>query len=86
MFPLVLNDDLSRLVQITLQGSVGNRGKNIPPDVVLVQSMLNSLPAQQGGPAVKLAVDGRVGPKTIAAISGVQRALRRRVVDGRIDP
>lgn len=86
MFPLVLNDDLSRLVQITLQGSVGNGGKNIPPDVVLVQSMLNSLPAQQGGPAVKLAVDGRVGPKTIAAISGVQRALRRRVVDGRIDP
>ncbi len=85
MTPLVFNDDLSRLVQINMQGSVGQGGKNITTDVTIVQSMLNSLPAPQGGPGTRLAVDGRIGPKTIAAITSVQRATKRRVVDGRID-
>lgn len=86
MIPLVLNDDLSRLVQISMQGSVGQGGKNSQTDVQLVQAMLNNVPDAQGGPSPKLKVDGRVGPLTIGAITRFQRAARRRVVDGRIDP
>lgn len=84
--PLILNDDLSRLVQINLQGSVGQGGKNIPGDVQLVQAMLNNVPEAQGGSSSKLKVDGKVGPLSIAAITRFQRASHRRVVDGRIDP
>ncbi len=86
MFPLVLNEDLRRLVQISMQASVGRGAKNLPADVTIVQSMLNSLPETLGGPRPSLVVDGRVGPMTIAAIVRAQQALRRRIVDGRIDP
>ena len=86
MIPLVLNDDLSRLVQISLQDSVGKGGKDVEADVRLVQALLNNVPEAQGGPGPKLNVDGRVGPLTIGAITRFQRASGRKVVDGRIDP
>jgi hypothetical protein len=85
MLPLMLNDDLGHHVQITMQASVGEGASNLPADVILVQSMLNSLPQDLGGPCPKLTVDGEVGPRTIAAIVRVQRATRQRAVDGRIE-
>ena len=85
MLPLVLNDDLGHHVQITMQASVGQDACNLPADVILVQSMLNSLPQDLGGPCPKLTVDGEIGPRTIAAIIRVQRATKQRVVNGRID-
>jgi hypothetical protein len=85
MVPLVLNDDLSRLVQINMEGSVGQSGRNVAGDVQLVQAMLNNVPEAAGGPNPKLQVDGRVGPMTIGAIMRFQRASGRKVVDGRID-
>ena len=85
MLPLVLNDDLGHHVQITMQASVGQDACNLPADVILVQSMLNSLPPDLGGPCPKLTVDAEVGPRTIAAIIRVQRATKQRVVNGRIE-
>ena len=85
MLPLVLNDDLGHLVQITMQASVGQDACNLPADVILVQSMLNSLPQDLGGPCPKLTVDGEIGPRTIAAIIRVQRATKQRVVDARVE-
>lgn len=84
MIPFILNDDPTRLVQISMDGSVGQAGKNVDADVRLIQSMLNKVPAASGGPSTKLAVDGRIGPKTIAAITTFQRANKRKT-DGRID-
>jgi len=85
MLPLVLNDDLGHHVQITMQASVGRDASNLLADVILVQSMLNGLPQDLGGPCPKLTVDGEVGPRTIAAIVRLQRATRQRTVNGRID-
>lgn len=85
MLPLVLNDDLGHHVQITMQASVGLDASNLPADVILIQSMLNSLPQDLGGPCPKLTVDGEIGPRTIAAIIRVQRTTKQRVVDGRIE-
>jgi len=56
-----------------VSGSVGNRGKNVRADVLIVQQLLNAnLP--KGRPP--LAVDGLVGPKTIAAIVEFQSSKR----------
>ena len=85
MLPLVLNDDLGHAVQITMQASVGLEAINLPGDVILLQSMLNSLPPELGGPSPQLTVDGEIGPRTVAAIIRLQRATRQRIVDGRID-
>src|SRR5690242_1583738 len=86
MLPFVLNEIPSRYVQINMQGSVGRVGRNNPVEVKMIQSMLNSLPAMDGGPTSQLAVDGLVGPLTIGAITTFQRAARLRVADGRVDP
>lgn len=69
---------------LTTSGSVGQGGDNRPDDVRLIQNLLNVVPASEGGPATKLAVDGLVGPKTVAAISRYQ-SNHLGFSDGRVD-
>lgn len=64
--------------------SVGVGGANQPVDVMTVQYLLNCVPAVQGGPPEELAVDGLVGPKTVAAIRRFQGA-QFGWGDGRVD-
>jgi hypothetical protein len=59
---------------------VGRGGKNLEDDVRQVQAALNR---RMG---IKLDVDGRCGPATIAAIVEFQRALGQSRPDGRVDP
>jgi peptidoglycan hydrolase-like protein with peptidoglycan-binding domain len=67
-------------------GTVGRGGRNYPAlDVMTVQYLLNCVPAAYGGASPELAVDGAVGPKTIAAIEKFQRG-NGCVCDGRVDP
>jgi len=53
--------------------------------VKAIQSALNAQDAANGGPGVPLAVDGLVGPLTIAAIEKYQRR-QLGWADGRVDP
>jgi hypothetical protein len=69
----------------SIHGSVGQGASNFAPDVMTVQYLLNCVPTTAGGPAKELAVDGAIGPLTIAAIHGFQRA-QLGWSDGRIDP
>jgi peptidoglycan hydrolase-like protein with peptidoglycan-binding domain len=68
-----------------ISASVGFGGANVRSDVVLIQSLLNQVPAGNGSPANPLKVDGIVGPLTIAAIRRFQTA-NLGFNDGRIDP
>jgi len=64
-----------------IKQSVGEGGKNDPADVTLVQKLLNA--------KYKLGVseDGKMGPKTIAAIKQFQlKVVKIANPDGRIDP
>ncbi len=70
---------------IRISASVGSGGANLRSDVVLIQSLLNQVPAGSGGPANRLKVDGIVGPLTIAAIRRFQTA-NIGFNDGRVDP
>jgi peptidoglycan hydrolase-like protein with peptidoglycan-binding domain len=63
--------------------SVGRGGGNVKKDVRFVQALL-SFWRQENGRTV-IAVDGLVGPITIAAIEDFQRA-KTGIVDGRVDP
>ena len=65
-------------------GSVGAGGANARADVVLIQTLLNSVPPSEGGPALLLAEDGIVGPRTQAAINKFQGDVLPSA-DGRID-
>jgi len=67
-----------------MNGSVGLGGVNVKSDVVLVQTLLNSIPPRDAGPVARLVVDGIVGPLTIGAIQRYQKA-KTKVVDGRVD-
>lgn len=69
----------------SIKGSVGAGGRNLPPDVVTVQYLLNCVPSGKGGPFPELAVDGLVGLKTIAAIRKFQTTALGHA-DGRVDP
>jgi len=62
-----------------LKGSVGEGGKNLPDDVNLVQMLLKKIGVYLG------AVDGKCGPKTIAAVLDFQKTTLKNP-DGRIDP
>ena len=84
MLPFIFNDNPLRLVQLAMSGAVGVGGRNVPTDTKLVQQLLNAVPAGQGGPETKLAADGLVGPKTIAAIKRYQKA-NTHICDGRVD-
>lgn len=68
-----------------IANSVGAGAHNGPSDVVTVQSLLNNAPAGLGGPTTPLSVDGKIGPKTIAAITRFQVA-QLGWGDGRVDP
>jgi peptidoglycan hydrolase-like protein with peptidoglycan-binding domain len=82
--PLVFNDDPFNLVQLTMHGSVGLGGRNDRRDVIVIQRLLNAVPANRGGQQVSLVVDGIVGSKTISAISRFQSS-HSLIADGRID-
>lgn len=69
----------------SIQSSVGYGGHNVTMSVMTVQYLLNCVPASRGGPVPELAVDGIVGPKTIAAIRRFQTA-NLGFADGRVDP
>jgi peptidoglycan hydrolase-like protein with peptidoglycan-binding domain len=66
-----------------IRSSVGEGGRNIQQDVGIVQYLLNVVRRRSG--AEPLAVDGIVGPKTLAAIREFQQS-NSLVVDGRVDP
>lgn len=68
-----------------IQGSVGVGGRNAASDVQVVQELLNRN-GKKMRPYQPLKVDGRIGPKTVAAI----RLFQKQVVgfanpDGRVD-
>jgi peptidoglycan hydrolase-like protein with peptidoglycan-binding domain len=64
-----------------------NGGVNRPPDVKVVQELLNKVPVPSGGPAVKLVVDGYCGSATSNAIRNFQlRHFGAGLADGRVDP
>lgn len=67
-------------MSVTIAKSVGVQGSNLPPDVGIIQSLLNA-----AGATPRLAVDQRVGPRTIAAIQAYQAKFMKNP-DGRIDP
>lgn len=70
---------------IPLSASVGNGGKNLPPDVLTIQVNLNRVPQARGGPAVPLEPDSKNGPRTVGAIADFQRHYFK-WGDGRVDP
>jgi len=65
-------------------GSVGEGGANQSQSVKVVQYLLNCVPGGSGGPGAELAVDGMIGPKTVAAIRKFQMAKFGKA-DGRVD-
>ncbi|WP_036287323.1 peptidoglycan-binding domain-containing protein [Methylosinus sp. PW1] len=69
----------------SIGGSVGRGGRNRPEDVRTIQSALNGVCPADGGPILKLDVDGIVGPITIAAIEKYQNR-QLGWSDGRVDP
>lgn len=68
-----------------ISASVGRGGVNKPDDVIVIQILLNRIPATDGGPDPQLDADGLIGPKTLAAIDGFQQH-HQLGSDGRIDP
>ena len=68
---------------MSIAHSVGNGCTNAFADVVQVQSLLNEFRRDNGRKPI--AVDGKVGPHTTAAIQDFQQAVTH-VVDGRVDP
>ena len=68
-----------------LSGSVGRGGVNRPVDVMLVQKLLNNYKIP--GETVPLAIDGKIGTKTISRIEAFQKkVLFIQNIDGRVDP
>jgi peptidoglycan hydrolase-like protein with peptidoglycan-binding domain len=71
-------NSLQRLVNaqpaasLTLTGNVGENESNIFTDVRSLQSALNAVSSQAGGPAQKLVTDGLFGQRTLAAIKKFQ--------------
>lgn len=68
-----------------ISASVGRGSVNKPDDVIVIQILLNRIPATDGGPDPQLDADGLIGPKTLAAIDGFQQQYQLGS-DGRIDP
>ena len=67
-----------------LEGSVGQGGDNKRGDVQVVQLLLNGW--MEASKKTALAIDGVVGPKTIAAITSFQREYTPAYVTGCIEP
>ncbi|MCA9195691.1 MAG: hypothetical protein KDB03_28170 [Planctomycetales bacterium] len=71
----------------SISRSVGLGGANLLLDVQTIQTLLNMIPTDQGGPQPLLDVDGLAGPKTNGSIFGFQRKhFGPAGADGRIDP
>jgi peptidoglycan hydrolase-like protein with peptidoglycan-binding domain len=70
---------------VSIGGSVGRGGRNVLDDVKAIQAALNATDISDGGPTVKLVVDGIAGPRTIAAIEKYQNR-HLGWADGRVDP
>jgi len=70
---------------VHIRASVGKGGANAKADVKGVQIALNATPAALGGASQSLAVDGFIGPKTLAAITHFQETWLT-VKDSRCDP
>jgi peptidoglycan hydrolase-like protein with peptidoglycan-binding domain len=69
-----------------ITASVGNNGKNKYKDVVIVQELLNHCLHLLAGTKA-LDADGKIGAKTIAAITSFQaRVVLMSQPDGRVDP
>lgn len=68
-----------------ISGPVGKGGKNRPEDVMIVQYLLNCVPAKEGGPKKELILDGLCGPLTNEAIVGFQRKAMN-TCDGKVSP
>ena len=69
---------------VTISAAVGKGAPNHSLDVLAVQEVLNAhlLPGE-----VLLLLDGQCGPKTVAAVEGMERfALHTTDPDGRLDP
>src|SRR4051812_18798172 len=72
------------LKSISIVGSVGRGGRNLPADVKTIQARLNELMGTSRQP---LAVDGLNGPKTEGMIADFQRAVVKfQWPDARVDP
>jgi peptidoglycan hydrolase-like protein with peptidoglycan-binding domain len=59
-------------VQDVISGPV-SLGKGQSDDIEIVQTLLNNVSPSEGGPALKLVVDGKFGPKTNAAVVAFQK-------------
>lgn len=68
-----------------LMASVGEGGRNLPPDVRNVQARLNRVDAAAGGAQEALATDGICGPRTRTAILRFQNHHADLLKDARID-
>lgn len=71
---------------VTISASVGLAGANRADDVKKVQSLLNEVRPDRGGPVPKLVVDGLCGPLTRNAIRKFQTFMKLPVQDSRVDP
>ncbi|MGO9596701.1 MAG: peptidoglycan-binding domain-containing protein [Isosphaeraceae bacterium] len=72
-------------VGIRISASVGEGGLNRPDDVRLIQSSLNDIDVEDGGPDPLLDVDGIAGPLTKSAIARFQQP-HIGFADSRVDP
>jgi hypothetical protein len=72
-------------VGIRISASVGEGGVNRPDDVRLIQSALNDIEVEDGGPDPLLAVDGIAGTLTKSAIARFQLP-HIGFADSRVDP
>ncbi len=66
--------------------SVGLHAQNDDADVIIVQRLLNAVPASKGGANPIMQIDGWCGPATIAAISRFQAVQLGGFADGNIEP
>lgn len=71
---------------VTITASVGLGGVNRADDVKKIQTLLNGVRPDRGGPVPKLVVDGLCGPLTRNAIRKFQAFLQLPVQDSRVDP
>jgi hypothetical protein len=71
----------------TIAASVGANAVNHKSDVVTVQSLLNRVPVEKGGPSTALKVDGLCYGKSLAAIGHFQKVgCGFKWPDQRVDP
>ncbi len=74
----------------TITASVGRNASNIQDDVATIQTLLNHVPPESGGPATFLGASGETGTSnfddTLKAILSFQVFQEGLVGDGRVDP